>query len=122
MGQETTGFKARERVYRDRCTRYRLSEQLSIYRNDGSFCQAMTCEISVGGLSATTPVVLRPGEDVRLSPIVGEQVSAIVRRKVGKVYGFEFTAVPRKVREEIDFLCRRLVPFQGLPGGLSSRA
>jgi hypothetical protein len=114
MEQETAGSEARERVYRDRCTRYRLSEQLSIYRTDGSFCQARTCEISASGLSATTPVVLRPGEEVRLSPIGGAQVKAIVRRRAGKRYGFEFTAIPGKVAEEIDRLCRSLVPFQGL--------
>lgn len=74
----------------------------------------MTSEISVGGLSAATTVVLRAGEEVRLSPVVGEQVSAIVRRRIGTMYGFEFVSVPPKVEEKIQFLCAGLVPFRGL--------
>jgi c-di-GMP-binding flagellar brake protein YcgR len=114
MGQEPGVLIAPVQIERRRHTRYRLEEPLVIHRNDGSSYQATTSEISIGGLSATTTGILRAGEEVRLSPVVGEQVSAIVRRKVGTMYGFEFTSVPRKVEEGIHTLCRRLVPFRGL--------
>jgi hypothetical protein len=113
MGQKLEGLIAPQ-VERRRHARYRLQEPLLIRRNDGSSYQATTSEISISGLSAATTGVLRAGEEVRLSPVVGEQVSAIVRRKVGRMYGFEFTSVPPKVEEEIHILCRGLVPFRGL--------
>jgi len=113
MGQKLEGLIAPQ-VERRRHARYRLQEPVLIRRNDGSSYQTTTSEISISGLSAATTGVLRAGEEVRLSPVVGEQVSAIVRRKVGRMYGFEFTSVPPKVEEEIHILCRGLVPFRGL--------
>jgi hypothetical protein len=73
-----------------------------------------TCEISLSGLSAATTGILRPGEEVRLSPLVGDQVSAIVRRKIGTIYGFEFVSVPPRVQEDLHILCAGLAPFRGL--------
>jgi hypothetical protein len=114
MGQEPEVLPAPDQVDRRRHVRYRLQEPLLIRRNDGSSYPATTCEISISGLSASTIGVLRAGEEVWLSPVVGKQVRAIVRRKVGRMYGFEFTSAPPKVEEEIHILCRGLVPFRGL--------
>lgn len=114
MGQEPAVLVAPDQVDRRRHARYRLQESILIRRKDGSSHRATTSEISINGLSAATTAALRAGEEVRLSPVVGEQVSAIVRRKVGTMYGFEFTSVPPKLGEEIHILCGGLVPFRGL--------
>jgi hypothetical protein len=117
MDQEPEVLVAPDQVERRRHTRYGLKERIFIRRENGSVCPATTSEISIGGLSATTTEYLLIGEEVRLSPVAGEQVSAIVRRKVGNIYGFEFTdtTLLPKVVQQIHILCRGLVPFRGLP-------
>jgi hypothetical protein len=94
MGQEPDVSSTPRHAERRRHPRCRLSERILIHRKDGSSYRATTCEISLSGLSAATTGILRPGEEVRLSPLVGDQVSAIVRRKIGTIYGFEFVSVP----------------------------
>ena len=96
--------------------RYRLVQALVIRRNAGmdrSPHPATTSEISISGLSAHTQVALTIGESVNLSPVGGETVAGIVRRKVGDLYGFEFVEPPDKVIKEIHALCRGLFPFRG---------
>jgi hypothetical protein len=115
MSEEPEVSITLDQVERRRHKRYRIKERLFIRRNNGQSYQALTSEISISGLSASTDGVLRIEEDVHLSPVVGEQVSAIVRRKVGTTYGFEFTNVPDKVVADIHLLCRGLVPFRSLP-------
>jgi hypothetical protein len=103
-----------EQIEKRRHKRYRIKERLFIRRENGQSYPATTSEISISGMSASTEGVLRVEEEVHLSPVVGEQISAIVRRKVGTIYGFEFTNVPDKVVESIHILCRGLVPFRTL--------
>jgi hypothetical protein len=112
MDQETKGVLAANDAERRRHTRYRLVEGLLIRRNDGSSYQATTSEISISGLSAFTTGILRVGEEVRLCPVAGMQVSAIIRRSLGTMYGFEFSVMPPTLEEEIHKLCRGLVPFR----------
>lgn len=114
MGQEIEVPLTSGQVDRRWHVRYQLCEPLLIRRKDGSCHQAATSEISMSGLSAATAGILRPGEEVHLSPVVGAQVSAIVRRKIGTMYGFEFISVPPQVKDEIRILCRGLAPFPGL--------
>jgi hypothetical protein len=115
MVQETNGVLTPDDVERRRHTRYRLVERLLIRRNDGSSYQATTSEISISGLSASTTGILRVGEEVRLSPVAGLQVSAIIRRTLGTIYGFEFSVMPPTLEEEIHKLCRGLLPFRTVP-------
>lgn len=114
MGQEPDISSTPPHAERRRHPRCRLSERILIHRKDGSSCRATTCEISLSGLPAATTGILRPGEEVRLSPLVGDQVSAIVRRKIGTIYGFEFVSVPPTVQQELHILCAGLAPFRGL--------
>ena len=99
---------------RRRHTRYRLTEPIVITREDGQSARAITSEISISGLSAVTALGLAVGEKVRLSPIVGASVTAIVRRAAGTIYGFEFIDPPDKVVRDIHVLCRGLFPFRGV--------
>jgi hypothetical protein len=114
MGPQPQALVAPHQVDRRQHPRYLLQERLLIRRKDGSSYPATICEISVAGLSASTTAVLRPGENVQLSPVVGEQLGAIVRRRVGNVYGFEFVSVSSKLREDLHILCEGLVPFRNL--------
>jgi hypothetical protein len=55
---------------------------------------AMAFEISESGMSAATPNILLVGEHVELNPVMGFRLQAIVRRKSGAMYGFEFAGLP----------------------------
>src|SRR5258705_13314118 len=114
MGQETIASSTPQQVERRRHPRCRFSEPILIHRKDGSSCQATTSDISLCGLSAASTSVLRPGEEVRLSLGAGEEITAMVRRKIGTIYGFEFISLPPKAQEEIETLCRELAPIRGL--------
>jgi hypothetical protein len=70
-------------------------------------------EISEGGLSAaTTTALLKVGDEVQLTPVMGEHVNAIVRRKQGTMYGFEFVGIPTKIQELIRNACSALPLFR----------
>jgi len=112
MSQESLDSSSPDPVERRRHKRYRIKERLLIRRKNGQSYQAVTSEISVSGLSAATDGVLQIDEEVDLSPVVGEQINAIVRRKAGIIYGFEFTNALDNVVEAVHLLCRGLVPFR----------
>jgi PilZ domain len=97
-----------------RYARHRYIEGVYIGEQDGTWSTAMTYEISVGGLSAATTTPLAVGETVHLSPVVGKPVEAIVRRKQGAMYGFEFIGLPPKVFEQLQKLCEGLPLFQSM--------
>ena len=75
---------------------------------------AMTYEISRGGVSAATAAELTVGDKVKLSPVVDKRVNAIVRRKKGAMYGFEFVGLTPKIEARILMLCEDLPLFQSL--------
>jgi len=75
---------------------------------------AMTYEISGGGVSAATAAELAVGDKVKLSPVVDKRVNAIVRRKRGAMYGFEFVELTSKVEARILKLCEGLPLFKSL--------
>jgi hypothetical protein len=85
-----------------------------IGRADGMWFTAMTYEISAGGLSAATTTNLTVGEKVSLSPVVNKRVEAIVRRKNGSMYGFEFIGLTAQIQSKILKLCEGLPLFQSL--------
>lgn len=112
MSDLSPGLTASE-VEKRRHMRYRLRDSILIYSKSGTH-PTVTHEISIGGLSASTSKTMRIDEEVLLVPVVGEQLEAIVRRKTGDVYGFEFLNVPQKVEEAIHALCKGLFPFRGI--------
>jgi hypothetical protein len=65
----------------------------------------MTYEISVGGLSAATTTELKIGEKVSLSPVADKRVEAVVRRKQGAMYGFEFIGITPQIASQLVKLC-----------------
>ena len=71
----------------------------------------MTFELSEGGMSAATPNILTIGERVEVSAIAGQKVKAIVRRKHGAMYGFQFVEVTEDTKERIRTICRGLPLF-----------
>jgi hypothetical protein len=71
----------------------------------------MTYEIRVGGLSAATTVILVFGEKVKLSPAVNQHAGAILRRKQGALYGFEFFGLTAENETRILELCEGLRLF-----------
>lgn len=95
-------------------SRYRYIERLYIGKKDGMWFTAMTYEISVGGLSAATTTELKIGEKVSLSTVADKRVEAIVRRKQGAMYGFEFIRISPQIQAQLVKLCERLPPFQSL--------
>jgi c-di-GMP-binding flagellar brake protein YcgR len=101
-------------IERRQHSRYRYIERLYIGRQDGMWYSAMTYEISAGGLSAATTADLTVGERVKLSPVMEKRLEAIVRRKQGAMYGFEFVELAPQIEDQIRKLCERLPLFQGL--------
>jgi c-di-GMP-binding flagellar brake protein YcgR len=99
---------------RRRYSRHRYIERIYVGKQDGTWFTAMTYEISAGGLSAATTTPLEVGEMVNLSPVVGKRVEAIVRRKHGAMYGFEFLEITPRIREQLVKLCEGLHLFQSL--------
>jgi c-di-GMP-binding flagellar brake protein YcgR len=105
-----------ERAFEEkrRHSRHRYIERLYIGTEDGTWYNAMTYEISPGGLSDTTTAELVVEERVKLSPIIGQCFRAVVRRKEGAMYGFEFVEMTPKIEEQLRKLCEGLPVFQSL--------
>ena len=101
-------------VNRRRYTRHRLSAQVEIHREHGLNMDAMMFEVSEGGMSAATANILTIGEKVEIKAVAGQTVKAIVRRKHGAMYGFEFIGLNEDLRERIRNICRELPLFQSI--------
>ncbi len=87
--------------------RYWLSVPLRIRSDDGSVMQGLSVEISEGGMSAMASDPLRVGERVELEPVEGGSVSALVRHKLGQMYGFEFVDLSAEQAQRIAESCGR---------------
>jgi hypothetical protein len=109
-GPEKTPSWAEKRKY----PRHRYIEEIEICGKDKTEHSAMSFEISEGGISAATPNYLAVGDQVELYPILGDWVKAIVRRKVGAMYGFEFVGLTKEQKEKIRALCEKLPPFRSM--------
>ena len=88
--------------------RYRLSVPISVHTAEGPAIPAITLEISDGGLSAVLAVPVKVGDTVQLERVAPGTVSALVRRKLGRVYGFEFLKLTKEQANKIQDDCRRL--------------
>jgi len=93
---------------RRRHKRFRLSMPISVSGNDASIIPAMTLEISEGGLSAVLVSELKIGDTVKVYPIGGETLSAQVRHRVGKIFGFEFLNVSDEQIGRLREICSKL--------------
>src|SRR5690242_13099278 len=95
-------------IERRRHTRHRLGQPIQVWLEDGCAYPAMGFEMSESGLSAATTNLLLVGEKVDLSPVATYRVSAIVRRRTGFMYGFEFVELTEKQQKGIRDLCKDL--------------
>ena len=110
--------KADDPVDRRKHTRHRFSSQVEIHREQGLDVDAMTFELSEGGMSAATPNMLSIGERVAIHTIAGQRIIAVVRRKHGAMYGFEFVALSEDEKERIRNICRGLPLFTTILEGI----
>jgi PilZ domain len=105
---EVTPHLAERRRFR----RYHYSAPVSIHSPDGVEIRGMSMEISEGGISLLATASLSVGDLVELEPIGGEPAKAILRRIVGKLYGFEFLGLNSLQLKRIRRMCKMLPPFQ----------
>jgi len=99
-------------IERRKHTRHRFIVDLNIASENGTSMHGMSFEIGAGGMSAATSGRLEVGEQVLLYPVIRARVKAIVRRKNGSMYGFEFLAPTAELQEKILALCQTLPLFQ----------
>jgi len=98
---------------RRRHPRYRFSVPITIRSADGGAIPGITIEISGSGLSAITAHSLKVNDTVELEPIAGGKVLALVRRNIGRVYGFEFLNLAAEQIDQIAESCKLLPLYQG---------
>jgi PilZ domain len=101
-------------IERRRHTRHRLGQPIQIWLEDGRAYPAMAFEMSESGMSAATTNPLHVGDKVDLSPVAGYRVSAIVRRRTGSMYGFEFVELTEKQQKNIREVCKDLPLFRSM--------
>ncbi len=68
----------------------------------------ISIEISQSGISALAGDGLTVGEKVKVEPIAGDRVSAMIVRKTGKIYGIEFLNLTAAQVEKISHSCQLL--------------
>jgi hypothetical protein len=98
---------------RRRHLRYRSSIPLTIRSADGVVARGISIETSESGLSAITSDSLKVDDTVELEPIAGGKVQAVVRRKLGRVYGFEFFNLTAEQIQLMTESCKRLPVYKG---------
>lgn len=96
---------------RRRCPRYRFSAPIRIRTSGGAEHPGISVEISQSGMSAVSGDPLRVGETVELEPVAGGKVAAVIRRNLGRVYGFEFLGLTADQERQIDERCKMLPHF-----------
>jgi hypothetical protein len=103
---------------RRRHSRHRYSSSVEVCVEDPrgryDIFDAMAFEISESGMSAATPNILLVGEHVELNPVMGFRLQAIVRRKSGAMYGFEFVGLTGQQLEHIRKQCESLPLFSSM--------
>ena len=100
-------------VERRRSPRYWLSTLMTIHAPDGSAVSGLSVEISAGGMSAMSSAPLNPGETVELELVEGGRVSAVVRHKLGQMYGFEFVQLSTEQARRIAENCNKFTVKKG---------
>jgi PilZ domain len=97
---------------RRRHPRYRFSEPMKVCCQDGGCLEGMSVELSQSGMSAMVQGALRPGDVVRLQPVTGVTTAAVVRHKLGMLYGFEFLELAGEQAGKIAERCRECEPWR----------
>jgi len=96
---------------RRRHPRHQYLREISICPQNGIEFTGTTFEISQSGMSLATPNFLRVGDLVELFPILDQWVKAVVMRKVGAMYGFQFLDLTEKQTDALKTLCESLPLF-----------
>ena len=97
---------------RRRHPRYRFSEPMKVCCQDGGCLDGMSVELSQSGMSAMVQGALAPGDVVRLQPVTGVTTAAVVRHKLGMLYGFEFLELAGEQAGKIAERCRKCEPWR----------
>jgi hypothetical protein len=97
---------------RRRHARYRFSEPMKVCRQDGACLDGISVELSQSGMSAMVHGALAPGDVVRLQPVTGVNTAAVVRHKLGMLYGFEFLELANEQAGKIAERCRKCEPWR----------
>jgi hypothetical protein len=93
---------------RRRRPRYLFSAAMTIRSADGKAMPGISVEISESGLSAMVSGLLRTGEMVELEPVAGGRTKALVRHRLGRLYGFEFVKLTEEQAGRIAENCKKL--------------
>jgi hypothetical protein len=104
--------KTSSAIERRQHPRYRFSEPMKVRCQDGACFDGISVEISESGMSAMISGVLKPGDVVRLQPVTGVVAEAVVRHKLGMLYGFEFVELAREEARKIAERCRKCEPWR----------
>jgi hypothetical protein len=99
-------------IDRRRHARYRFSEPMRVCRQDGACLDGISVELSQSGMSAMIRGALTPGDVVRLQPVTGVNTAAVVRHKLGMLYGFEFLELANEQAGKIAERCRKCEPWR----------
>lgn len=108
----TSASKSVDLTDRRRHSRYRFSEPMKVCRQDGACLDGISVELSQSGMSAMIRGTLTPGDVVRLQPVSGVTTAAVVRHKLGMLYGFEFLGLAIDQAAKIAERCRKCEPWR----------
>ena len=103
---------------RRRHARYRFSVPITIRSGQGTPIAGISIEISQSGISAITADPLKVNDTVEIEPIAAGKVSAVVRRNIGRVYGFEFLNLTPEQIKQIQESCKTLALYQNTALGI----
>jgi hypothetical protein len=93
---------------RRREPRYRLCMPITLLLSEGKAFCGLTIEMSVLGFSAAVGTQLEIGTAVYVRPIAGAEARAKVRRRIGRIHGFEFVDLsPQQWNKLREFLSTR---------------
>jgi PilZ domain len=94
--------------------RYRFSAPMKISGADGVVITGISVEMSESGISVMVGGVLKVGERVELEPVAGGKASALVRHKLGQLYGFEFVELRPEHARRIAEICKKFAVQRGV--------
>ena len=97
---------------RRRHVRYRLAVPITVYRKGAPAVRGISVEISESGMSALVGDELAVGDTVDLEPVAGSRISALIRRQMGKIFGFEFLNLTSAQIQRIGEICATLPHYQ----------
>jgi PilZ domain len=93
---------------RRRRPRYLFSTAMTIRSAAGLAMPGISVEISEKGMSAMVSGSLKLGDRVELASPAAGQISALVRHKLGQLYGFEFIDLSPERARSIMQTCKNL--------------